>query len=124
LAYGRPERRRELAARLYASALIGCQQAGSERDDILREFADLDHDPGMKLAHDLSVEFPKPEPPEEGDDIDLNKPLFDRVSDGDGTFDRLRRLEASGEDYDVGVVIHGPDVASTETVTANASDGA
>lgn len=38
--------------------------------------------------------------------------------------ERLRQLEESGEDYDVGVVIHGPDVASTEDVAAKASDGA
>lgn len=123
LVYGRPERRRELAAKLYHSVLIGCRQAGSERDDILRAFGDLDRDLGLNLARDLGVDFPKPEPPEEGDDIDLNKPLFDSLSDDDGTVERLRRLEASGEDYDVGVIIHGPDVASTESVAAKVSDG-
>jgi hypothetical protein len=110
LAYGHPERRRELAAKLYPSVLAGCQRAGSERDDILRAFADVDHDLAMNLTRDLGVGFPEPEPAKDGDDIDLNKPLFDSVSD-DGTMERLRRLEESGEDYDVGVLIHGPDVA-------------
>lgn len=114
---------RELAAKLYHSVLIGCRQDGSNRDDILRAFADLDRDLAMNLARDLGIDFPKLKPPKKGDDIDLNKPLFDRVSDDDGTLERLLRLEASGEDYDVGVLIHGPDVASTEAVTAKASDG-
>lgn len=124
LAYGRPERRRELAAKLYPSVLAGCRHAGSERDDILRAFVDLDYDLAMNLTRDLGISFPEPEPADEGDDIDLNKPLFDIVSDEDGTVERLRQLEESGEDYDVGVVIHGPDVASTEDVAAKASDGA
>ncbi len=124
LAYGRPERRRELAAKLYPSVLAGCQQAGTERDDILRAFADLDHDLAMSLTHELGISFPEPEPPKEGDDIDLNKPFFDSASDDDGTVERLRQLEESGEDYDVGVVIHGLDVASTEDVAAKASDDA
>jgi DNA replication protein DnaC len=124
LAYGRPERRRELAAKLYPSVLIGCRQSDSERDDIIRAFADLDRDLGINLARDLGIDFPKPEPPEEGDDIDLNKPLFDIASDDDGTVEELQRLEASGEDYDVGLIIHGPDVASTVAATGKASDGA
>lgn len=124
LKYGRSERRRELAAKLYPSVLIGCRQAGSERDNILRAFADLDRDLAMNLVRDLGIDFPKPKPPKKGDDIDLNKPLFDRVSDDNGTLEQLRRLEASGEDYDVGVVIHGPEVASSEVVAAKDSDGA
>ena len=59
LAYGRLERRHELATKLYNSVLIGCQQAGSERDDILRAFAKVDHDLGMKLARDLGIDFPR-----------------------------------------------------------------
>jgi hypothetical protein len=124
LVYGRPERRRELAAKLYPSVLIGCRHAESERDDILRAFGDLDSDLGLNLARELGVDFPPPEPPEDDDDIDLNKPFFDSLSDDDGTVEQLRRLEASGEDYDVGVVIHGPEVASSEVVAAKDSDGA
>lgn len=66
----------------------------------------MDHDLGMNMARDLGVNFPKPKPPKKGDNIELNKPLFDRLSDDDGTLERLQRLEASGEDYDVGVVIY------------------
>lgn len=121
LKYGRSERRRELAAKLYPSVLIGCRQAGSERDDILRSFAELDHDLAMNMARDLGIDFPKPKPLKKGGNRDLNKPLFDRVPDDDGTLERLRRLEASGEDYDVGVLIHGPDVASTEAAAAPSS---
>jgi hypothetical protein len=124
LAYGRPERRRELAAKLYHSVLIGCRQAEADRDDIILAFADLDRDLGLALARDLGIDFPQPEPPEEGDDIDLNKPFFDSASDDDDTVERLRRLEESGEDYDVGVVIHGADVASTNAAAVTASDAA
>jgi hypothetical protein len=123
LAYGRPERRRELAEKLYPSVLIGCRHAGLERDDILRAFADVDRELAMNLTRDLGVSFPEPEPAEEGDDIDLNKPLLDSVSDDDGTLERLRQLEESGEDYDVGILIHGPGVAPTESVAVKASDG-
>jgi hypothetical protein len=104
--------------------LAGCRQAGTERDDILRAFADLNHDLAMNLTHDLGISFPEPEPPKEGDDIDLNKPFFDSASDDDGTVERLRRLEESGEDYDIGVVLHGPGVAPTEPVAVETSDDA
>jgi hypothetical protein len=85
LAYGRPERRRKLAAKLYQDATIACRQSEGERDDILRAFADLDERLAKAMAQEIGVNFPEPEPPEEDDDIDLNRPLLDNTLDDEDT---------------------------------------
>jgi 5-methylcytosine-specific restriction endonuclease McrA/energy-coupling factor transporter ATP-binding protein EcfA2 len=105
LAYGRPERRRELAAKLYQSALVACRQTESEREDILRAFLKIDEESARNLTHELNVDLPIPEAE---DEIDLNRPLLERSEERKETKEQLRALEESGQDYDVGIIINGP----------------
>lgn len=106
LKYASSERRNKILEKLYDSAVIACkhQQDGK---CVLEAFLKIDKTITEKIAKEIEIDFDSIETESEDEEGILDKPLLDTAEGGAEAKELIRDREASGEDYDVGIVIWG-----------------
>jgi len=110
LKYAEQGRKKEIAWEIYDVVRTACESE-SDREQILLSYRTIDRTLAKRLGGELGLDPDLLKRKEDREDSILTKPLFGlpKTQEEREIFETLKIAEASGEDYDVGVILWGAD---------------